>query len=192
MRRGKQNKFWRINEQIRAVELRLIGPDGKQIGIISREKALLKARELELDLVEVAPKANPPVAKLIEFTKFKYEEEKKEKEERKREKKGTSIKEIWFTPLIALGDYKVRLSRVKEFLDEGARVRVIIRPKRRLEKTSPLYRVLERVIQDLKDEARAEQEPRMLGRQLVTLLVPQKSIKAKGEQENGKKDKNED
>lgn len=190
MRRGKQNKFWRINEQIRAVELRLIGPDGKQIGILSREKALLNARELELDLVEVAPKANPPVAKLIEFTKFKYEQEKKEKEERKREKKGTSIKEIWFTPLIALGDYKVRLDRVKEFLDEGAKVRVIIRPKRRLDKTTPLYRVLERVIQDLKEKARVEQEPRMLGRQLVTLLVPQKGIKAKGEKEN-EKDKNE-
>ncbi len=152
--------------------MRVIGPDGKQIGVMGQSEALGKARDMGLDLVEIAPKANPPVAKIIDFTKFKYEQEKKTREERRKERKGTTIKEIWFTPLIGRGDYQVRLTRVREFLGEHEKVRVIVRPKRRLPKTDPLYRVIERVIKDTEDLARVEQEPKMLGRQLMALIAP--------------------
>lgn len=174
LRRGRQQnqRNWKTNERIFARELRVIGPDGKQIGILKREEALDKARGANLDLVEIAPNANPPVVKIIDFTKFKYIEEKKAREERKKEKKGTAIKEIWFTPLIGQGDYRVRLGRVREFLAEHEKVRIVVKPKRRLPKNDPLYRVLERVLEDIKEIAKVEQEPKMLGRQLVTLVAP--------------------
>lgn len=152
--------------------MRVIGPDGKQIGILERNEALKIAQDKELDLVEIAPKANPPVAKIIDFEKFRYEQEKKAREERKREKKGTTLKEVWFTPLIGESDYQVRLGRVKEFLEEKDKVRITVKPKRRLPTTAPLYRVLERIIKDLEGIAKTEQEPKMAGRQLVTLVVP--------------------
>lgn len=152
--------------------MRVIGSDGKQVGLLSRDEALARAREQSLDLVEIAPNANPPVAKIIDFAKFKYNEEKRAKEERKKSKAGTAIKEIWFTPLIGRGDYETRMGRVKEFLAEHEKVRIIVRPKRRLPKNDPLYMVLKRVIEDLRDIAKVEQEPKMLGRQLVTLVAP--------------------
>lgn len=161
--------------------MRVIGSDGKQIGLLGREDALVKAREQGLDLVEIAPSAVPPVAKIVDFAKFRYNEEKRAKEERKKAKAGTAIKEIWFTPLIGRGDYATRLGRVKEFLAEHEKVRIIVRPKRRLPKNDPLYMVLARVIEDLRDVAKVEQEPKMLGRQLVTLVAPGVKQKNKNE-----------
>lgn len=176
MRSGKPNEFWRINERIQATRLRVIGPDGKQIGILSREEAIAKSQEQELDLVEIAPHANPPVVKIIDFTKFKYEQEKKAREERKKEKRGTTIKEVWFRPLIAQGDYQTRFEKVADFLAEGAKVRVTVKPKRRLDNTSPLYRIIGRVITDSVEIAKIEQSPRLLGKQLVMLLSPQRGV----------------
>lgn len=161
----------------------MIGPDGKQIGILTREEALTKAQQEGLDLVEIAPHANPPVVKVIDYTKFRYEQEKKNREERKKEKKGTVLKEVWFRPLIAEGDYQTRLERVNEFLGMGAKVRITVKPKRRLDNTSPLYRVIERVITDLAEVSRVEQEPKMLGKQLMTLLTPHKGGKKEDGQE---------
>ena len=184
MKRRQPTKFWRVNENIRSSELRVIDSDGKQVGILSRNEALERARKKELDLVEIAPQARPPVAKLIEFVKFKYEQDKKEREERRREKKGAILKEVWFTPLIAQGDYNVRLSRVEEFLEEGAKVRIIVKPKRRLDNAKPLYRVLEKVIKDIAEHARVEQPPRMFGRQLATLVAPAKGQKNEENKEN--------
>lgn len=195
MRRDNYRQTWRTNEAIRAPELRVIGPDGKQIGILNRAGALDRAREAELDLVEIAPNAKPPVAKIIDFTKFRYDQDKKTKEERKKAKSGTAIKEIWFTPLIGRGDYEVRLGRVKEFLEEHEKVRIIVRPKRRLPKNDPLYMVLKRVLEDIKDIARVEQEPKMLGRQLVTLVAPSGSASSRqggGGAKNQHEDKNEE
>lgn len=171
LRRDYKNN-WRINEQIRAGELRVIGSDGKQIGVITRDQALASAREAELDLVEIAPNARPPVAKIVDFTKFKYEQEKRERQERKREKRGKVLKEIWFTPFIGEGDFRVRIERVKEFLGEREKVRITIRPKRRLPDAKPLYRMLERVVKELEGLVRVEQEPKLLGRQLVTQVAP--------------------
>lgn len=158
--------------------MRVIGPDGKQIGILSREEALGKARKLGLDLVEIAPSTNPPVAKIIEFAKFRYEQDKKAKIEKRLEKKGQILKEIWFTPLIGEADYQVRISRVKEFINEREKVRIIIKPKkRRLPDSSLLYKMMGRVIEELKTIAHIEQEPKLLGKQLVALVAPEKRTK---------------
>lgn len=172
MRKRQIKQFWRTNDRITARQLRVIGEDGKQIGILSRDEALGKARETGLDLVEIAPTAQPPVAKIIDFAKFKYQEEKKERAERKREKKGTVLKEIWLSPFIAKGDYQVRLEKIREFLGGGAKVRIAIKSKRRIDKTEPLYKILKRLAADLKGISRVEQEPKMLGRQLVTIISP--------------------
>ncbi|MEK7182633.1 MAG: translation initiation factor IF-3 [Patescibacteria group bacterium] len=190
MRRGIQRSFWRKNEQIRADTLRVIGPDGKQVGILTREVALKRARELSVDLVEIAPNATPPVTKIVDYTKFLYEQEKKEREQRKKQKKGEQLKEVWFTPFIATNDYEVRLAKVKEFLEEGAKVRITIRPKRRLFDTRPLYTVMGRVLAHLTEIARVEQQPKMLGRQLIGVVTPLK--KGKESIHEGKENKNED
>ena len=124
----KQKKtFWRVNQNIRSHELRVIDAEGKQIGVLSLREALEKAAEAGLDLVEIAPTAKPPVAKIIDFAKFRYQQEKKEKEFRRKEKKGSEQKEVWLTPFIGESDYDVRLERVKEFLGNGNKVRVVVR-----------------------------------------------------------------
>ena len=170
--------------------MRVIGPDGKQVGILTREVALKRARELSVDLVEIAPNATPPVTKIVDYTKFLYEQEKKEREQRKKQKKGEQLKEVWFTPFIATNDYEVRLAKVKEFLEEGAKVRITIRPKRRLFDTRPLYTVMGRVLAHLTEIARVEQQPKMLGRQLIGVVTPLK--KGKESIHEGKENKNED
>ncbi|OGM08796.1 translation initiation factor IF-3, partial [Candidatus Woesebacteria bacterium RBG_13_34_9] len=119
------NLNWRINEYIRSPELRVIGQDGKQIGVLKREDALEKAKNLELDLVEIAPLAKPPVAKIVNIGKFKYEQEKKARKEKKRSKSG-DLKEIRFSPFIAEHDYYNRLKRVREFLEDKNKVRVVV------------------------------------------------------------------
>lgn len=186
MRKGPQNQFWRRNEQIWAQALRVIGPDGKQVGILSRDEALKKAQELSLDLVEVVPKANPPVAKIINFSKFLYAQEKKAREERKKEKKGTQLKEMWLRPFIAENDYGVRISRIKEFLAEGAKVRITIKPKSRIFNTKPLYNVMGKVLGDVSEIARVEQEPKMLGKQLMCIITQIKKGKELEYHENEK------
>lgn len=208
MRRVQQNKIWfRKNELIRAETLRVIGPDGKQVGILPKAEALNRAKEAELDLVEIAPNANPPVAKIVDYTKFAYEQEKKAKEERKKQKKGEQMKEIWLTPFMAENDYETRLDRIREFLTDSAKVRVTIRPKRRLPNVQPLFVMMRKALVDLQKIARVEQEPKLLGRQLVAVISPA-SAKAtvgepirqaqtgtgrpQGEQEEGKKNENEE
>lgn len=154
--------------------MRVIGPDGRQIGILSRGEALKKAQEEDLDLVEIAPHAQPVVARIIDFDKFLYDQEKKARVERRKQKKGEQLKEIWLTPFIAKNDYLVRVGRIKEFLGEGAKVRIAIKPKRRLPDTKPLFLVMAKAIEELKEVSRVEQPPKMLGRQLVALVSPVK------------------
>lgn len=186
LRRVQQNKIWfRKNELIRAETLRVIGPDGKQVGILSKAEALAKAHEAGLDLVEIAPNASPPVAKIINYTKFAYVQEKKAKEERKKQKKGEHLKEIWLTPFMAQNDYETRLERIREFLGESAKVRITIRPKRRLPNVQPLYRMMRKALENLKEISRVEQEPKLLGRQLVAVISP-----IRGER-NNEENKNE-
>ena len=195
LRRVQQNKiFFRKNELIRAETLRVIGSDGKQVGILTRTEALAKSKEVELDLVEIAPNANPPVAKIIDYKKFAYIQEKKAKEERKKQKRGEQMKEIWLTPFMAVNDYETRLDRVREFLGDSAKVRVTIRPKRRLSNFQPLYEMMRKALTDLSSVSKIEQAPKLLGKQLVAIISPIKGEpirQAQGEQNENEKNKNQ-
>ena len=119
------NNYWRINEKIPALTLRVLDSKGVQIGVISKEEALKKAKEGGEDLIEIAPNANPPVAKIIEFGKFKYQEEKKLKEAQKKSK-PSELKEIRFTPFIGEGDYQTRIKRIDEFLTDKDKVKLVV------------------------------------------------------------------
>lgn len=145
------------------------------MGVFPLKEALEKAREAELDIVEIAPHAQPPVAKIINFAKFRYQEEKKEREARRKEKKGTEQKEIWLTPFMAQNDYLVKVSRIKEFLKGGHKVRIAVRFKgRQMGRKEFGYEVVKKLEDDVKDDGRIEQAPKFLGRQLVTTLTPVK------------------
>lgn len=175
---NKKSTFWRINQNIQAKELRVLDPEGKQLGLFSREDALAKAQKAGLDLVEIAPKAKPPVAKLIEYAKFKYQQEKKEREARRKEKKGSEQKEVWLTPFMGDNDYATKLEKIKEFLIEGSKVRVVVKFKGpQMSHREFGYQLADRVGSDTKDRAVIEQPPKFLGRQLLFMLSPIKNTK---------------
>jgi translation initiation factor IF-3 len=175
--------FWRINNEIIARELRVIGSDGKQVGVLSKEDALKKAEEEGLDLVEVASSAKPPVAKIVEFGKFRYKEEKKLKKEFKKNK-GGELKEIRLSPFIAENDYNTRLSRIKEFLADRNKVRVVVVFTGRQMNSRPYgYDVLKHVVADLKDQISVDMEPKFLGRHLAMVISPKTNTKAKEQQQ---------
>ncbi len=119
------SNHWRLNEQIPAQELRVLDFEGKQIGVLKKEEALKLAKEAGVDLIEIAPNAAPPVAKIIDFGKFKYQEEKKLKEMQKKSK-PSELKELRFTPFIGEGDYQMRLKRIDEFFKERHKVKIVI------------------------------------------------------------------
>lgn len=184
MKNDKTN--WRINYQIRASKLRVIGADGKQVGVLSLTEALEKARKENLDLVEIAPKANPPVAKIISLGKLKYEEEKKRKRE-KRGIKGGEVKEIRFSPFIGKADYQTRLGRIKEFLKEGNKIRAVVKFKgKELNSKAYGYNLLKQLFNDIGENINIDMEPKFIGRHLTCVISPTKG-KSK---ENEKKTKN--
>lgn len=172
----KQKKpFWRINQNIQARELRVIDAEGKQLGIFSADEARKVAETAGLDLVEIAPNAKPPVAKVIDFAKFRYHEEKKERESKRKERRGTEQKEVWLTPFMGDADYTVRLGRIKEFLTEGHKVRVVVRFKgAQMAHKEFGYEMAGKVKKDTESQAGIDQEPKFLGRQLIMMLTPVK------------------
>lgn len=184
-------KFYRINQYIRAPQLRVIGEDGKQIDILPTNQAQELAREKGLDLVEIAPTANPPVAKIINFKKFLYQEEKREREIKKKTK-GGALKGIRVTPFIAQADLDVRIRKTEEFLKEGNKVRMAVRfLGRQLGKKEFGYKILKNVMQVLASCGRAEGEPKWMGRDLVQVFSPLKHpVKDKqGEKDDQTQDK---
>lgn len=183
-------KFYRINQYIRAPKLRVIDENGKQVGILTLSEALAKAKEKEADLVEIAPTAQPPVAKIIDFKKFRYLEEKRERKAKKRIK-GGKIKGIRLTPFIAQADFDFRVRKSEEFLKEGNKVRVVVRfTRRQLGKKEFGYNVIKRFTEALSNFSQAEGEPKWLGKDLILTLSPVKGGKnVKEENENQKVDK---
>lgn len=166
------NLFWRINENIRVPEVRLIGSDGKQIGVVKIAEALDRAKKEGLTLVEIAPNAKPPVTKIVEFSKFKYQEEKKAKAIAKKQK-GGELKEIRFSPFIAEGDYNTRLKRVKEFLADKNKVKVVVVFMGRQMGSKPLgYQLINRIYKELGDNIAIDMQPKFLGRHLATIISP--------------------
>jgi translation initiation factor IF-3 len=162
----------RINEEIRAREIRLIDQSGKQMGIFSRREALERARECNLDLVEVAPNAEPPVCRLMDYGKYIYERTKREREARKA-KKTIEMKEVRLRP--KTDDYHIgfKLKRAREFLSEGAKVKVRVLFRGR-EITHPEIglELLKKVAAQLEDVAAVEHQPRLEGRSMLMILGP--------------------
>ena len=162
----------RINEAIRAREVRLIDENGQNVGVVSKFDAMAKATEAGLDLVEISPDAEPPVCKILDFGKFKYQEQKKAAEARKHQK-IVEIKEIKMRPGIDDHDYDVKMRAIKRFFEEGDKVKITLRFRGREMAHQHLgMDVLRRVRTDTEQVAKCEAEPRFEGRQMVMVLAP--------------------
>lgn len=184
-----RDKRWRTNKEIRAPEVRLIGEEDKQIGVLTIEEALEKAKEKGLDLVEIAPKAKPPVVKIVDFGKFLYREEKKLKKQKKGSK-ASGLKEVRFSPFIADNDYKTRLDRIEEFLRERNKVRITIKFKGRQMSAKKFgYELADRIMNDLGELAKIDQQPKFMGRHLIMTISPTNAAKPKKKDKDAK-DKN--
>jgi translation initiation factor IF-3 len=164
----------RINDRIRAPEIRLIGAEGENIGVVTPARAMQLAEEAGLDLVEISPSATPPVCKIMDFGKFKYETQKKEAEARKKQK-IIEIKEVKFRPNTDTHDYEVKMRNVVRFLEEGDKVKVTLRFRGREMAHQDLGRnLLDRVAEDVKELGKVESMPRVEGRQMVMMIGPAK------------------
>lgn len=164
----------RINREILAPEIRLIGVEGEQLGVVKFGDALSKAEELEVDLVEIAPTADPPVCKLMDYGKFKYQEQKKA-HEAKLKQKVIQVKEVKIRPGTDDGDYDVKLRNLMRFLEEGDKAKVTLRFRGREMAHQELgMKMLERMRDDLAELSQVEQMPKLEGRQMVMILVPKK------------------
>lgn len=158
---------------------------GKQLGILTKLEALDKAKEFELDLIEIAPQADPPVARIFDFQKFRYEESKKERGSKRGGEGG--LKELWLSPRIAEHDLNVRLDRTREFLNEGHKVKLTVKFKGREMAHPELgHKVLKKVLVLLGDKATVERETRFEGRRLSIIVA-----KAKGGKTQDAKTKNQ-
>ncbi len=163
-----------MNDRIRAREVRLIGPDGDQLGIKPVPEALRMARGLDLDLVEVAPMANPPVCRIMDYGKFRYEEAQKAKEAR-RKTTHVTIKEVKFRPKIGKGDFDTKLRHLIEFIDDGHKVKVTLQFRGREMAHPELGRkILDDVIETVGPIAKVENQARMEGRSMTLVLAPDK------------------
>ena len=173
-----QEKEARINTEITAPEVRLIGAGGEQVGVVSIAAANKMAEEAELDLVEIAPTAVPPVCRIMDFGKFKYRESKRQ-HEAKLKQKQIVVKEVKFRPGTDEGDYKIKLRNLLRFLEEGDKVKVTLRYRgREMAHQEFGIRLLERIRGELEPHAVVEQFPKMEGRQLVMVMSPKKGGKA--------------
>jgi len=167
----------RVNEQIRAREVRLVGPEGEQVGVVPLERALQLAAEVDLDLVEVAPMARPPVCKLMDFGKFKYESALKAREAR-RNQQQTVIKEMKLRPKIDPHDYETKKGHVMRFLKAGDKVKVTIMFRGREQSRPELgYRLLRRLEDEISELGYVESSARQDGRNMVMVIAPHKSIR---------------
>ena len=162
----------RVNEEIRVPQVRLIDQDGEMQGVLTTREAMLRAYSVGLDLVEISPNAEPPVAKILDFGKFKYEQQKK-KNEAKKKQKVIEIKEIKVRPNIDENDYQVKMRAMKSFIEEGDKVKVTLRFRgREMAHQDIGVKVLERIRTEMDPTSKVEQMPRMENRQMVMVLSP--------------------
>ena len=163
-----------MNDKIRAPEIRLIGAEGENVGVVHPAKAMDMAAEVGLDLVEISPNATPPVCKIMDFGKYKYETQKREAEARKKQK-TIEVKEVKFRPNTDTHDYDVKMRNVFKFLEGGDKVKVTLRFRGREMAHQNLGReVLERVAGDVEGLGKVENMPKMEGRQMVMMIGPVK------------------
>ncbi|WP_439098677.1 translation initiation factor IF-3 [Antarctobacter heliothermus] len=162
----------RVNDRIRAPEIRLIGAEGENVGVVTPARAMEMAEQAGLDLVEISPNAAPPVCKIMDFGKFKYETQKREAEARKKQK-IIEVKEVKFRPNTDIHDYGVKMRNVFKFLENGDKVKITLRFRGREMAHQNLGReLLERVAEDVKEIGKVENMPRMEGRQMVMMIGP--------------------
>ena len=162
----------RVNDEIRAQQVRLIDQDGEMQGVMTARDAWLRAQSAGLDLLEISPNADPPVVKILDFGKYKYEQQKKRNEAKKKQK-VIEIKEIKVRPNIDENDYQVKMRAMKSFIDEGDKVKVTLRFRgREMAHQEIGIRVLERIKNEMDPTSKVEQMPRMENRQMVMVLTP--------------------
>ncbi|NNF59487.1 MAG: translation initiation factor IF-3 [Rhodothermaceae bacterium] len=164
----------RINENIRADQVRVVTEDG-QLGVLPIDQALAAAEQRGLDLVEISPNADPPVTKIMDFGKYRYEQQKKVKEQRKKQAKQGELKEVRFRPRTDTHDYGFKLKHAREFLEEGNKVKAWVQFRGR----DIIYKdqgrvMLQRFIDDLSDISKVDQAPQMEGRRMTIMLTPEK------------------
>ncbi|RMC36066.1 translation initiation factor IF-3 [Paracoccus alkanivorans] len=162
----------RVNERIRVAEIRLIGPEGENVGVVSPSVGLDMAREAGLDLVEISPNATPPVCKVMDLGKFKYEQQKREAEARKKQK-VIDVKEVKFRPGTDTHDYDVKMRNVMKFLESGDKVKITLRFRGREMAHQELgLELLNRVRDDVGEAGKIEAMPKLEGRQMVMMISP--------------------
>ena len=174
MQRAPRAPQVRVNEMIRRSEIRLINPDGQQLGIYPVRQALSIAQEMGLDLVEINPKADPPVCRIMDFGKFKYEQ-KKQAAAAKKKQKIIEIKEVKMRPKTDSHDFDFKMKHIKRFLEDGNKAKITIRFRgREMAHPEIAARLLDRVVEEVKDLSNVEQNYRMEGRAMTMILAPTK------------------
>jgi translation initiation factor IF-3 len=174
------DKLNRKNHEIRVPRVRVIGAEGENVGVLSRDDALRMALELELDLVEIQPNVDPPVCRIMDFGKFRFEQQKKASAAKKKQKQ-VELKELKFRPTTDVGDYAIKLRNIRRFLEEGDKVKINIRFKGREMAHQELGLAMAAKIEaDLGDEAVIEQRPRLEGRQMIMMIAPGRKKPAAG------------
>ena len=170
--KSKKDTGPRINEQITASEVRLISSNGKQLGILSIREALIQAEDEGFDLVEVSPEANPPVCKIIDYGKYKYEIQKKASQAKKKQKIIT-LKELKLRPSTDKHDYDFKMKNAKKFISKGDKVKFTIRFKgREMDYMEAAYDLVDKIIEDTKDISKVEQKAKLEGRQMTLIIQP--------------------
>ena len=168
------NKQNRKNQEIRVPNVRVIGADGEMVGVLTRDAALALAEESGMDLVEIQPQADPPVCRVMDFGKFKFEAQKKANAAKKKQKQ-VEIKELKFRPVTDEGDYQIKMRNIRRFLEEGDKVKINIRFRGREMSHQELGREMAtRIETELGDEIVIESRPRLEGRQRVMMIAPKK------------------
>ncbi|RKO67631.1 translation initiation factor IF-3 [Desulfofundulus salinus] len=184
-------KSFRVNEEIRAREVRVVDPSGNQLGIMPVREALRLAEERQLDLVEIAPQAKPPVCRLMDYGKYKYEQSKREKEARKRQR-IINIKEVKLRPSIEEHDFQVKARNAARFLKEGDKVKVTIMFRgREIMHTQLGHQLLLRLAEQVKDLSIIERQPKLEGKNMVMILAPRQDMKPENKQESRQEIKQE-
>lgn len=173
--------YYRINERIQAPQIRVLDSEGKQVGVLTRQEALAQAKEAGLDLVEIAAQANPPVAKIIDYKKFLYQQAKKKQEE-KRNAKTTETKEVRLGPFMNDHDLQIAANRAQTFLENGDKVKFVVKFRgRQITRPEFGYQVVQKITNILSPISKIEKEPKLEGKQLITIVSPERKKDAKEE-----------